>query len=266
VTLDLSAREGLYLFPSAPGADERYQGWFHSLDAWTEYWDIFHPESRGRYYFGDDATEPGLLRQFLPRDDYPLAFMAWNAMTLGYTDREPFVAEVRRPDVAEAVMEVDGLLGRLFDDYFGDAADPVVQSDYLEATFRFAIDTLPPARERDAKVPADDPRKKTAGRHRLEGDLMWFIWALQIEAAHAIAGSHDPGYARRRLHLTGVAVGCPADFAWRGHRRTRPEYSPSAETVALLRERSATWLNDLQAAANEIHALYRFREWGHDGS
>lgn len=263
---DRSAREGLHLFPSAPGADERYKGWFHSLDAWTEYWDIFQPESHGRYYFGDDATELGLLRRFLPRDDYPPAFIAWNAMALGYAAREPFVAEVRRPEVAEAVIEVDALLSRLFEDYFGDAGDPAVQADYLEATFRFAIDTLPPAPERDARVAPDDPRKKTAGRHRLEGDLMWFVWALQIEAAHALAGRDDPGYARRTLHLAGVAVGCPADFGWRGHRRTRPEYIPNEETVALLRERSSGWLSDLQVAASEIHALYRFREWGHDGS
>jgi hypothetical protein len=266
VNVDRSAREGLHLFPSAPNADERYKGWFHSLDAWTEYWDVFHPESRGRYYFGDGATEPGLLRQFLPRDDHPPAFIAWNAMALGLEDRARFVAEVRRPEVAEAVMEVDALLGRLFDAHFGDAEDPAVQADYLEATFRFAIDTLPPAPERDARIAPDDPRKKTAGRHRLEGDLMWFIWALAIEASHAIAGGGDPGYARRVLQLAGVAAGCPADFAWRGHRRTRPEYAPQPDTVALLRERSSGWLRDLQVAAHEVHALYRFREWGHDGS
>jgi hypothetical protein len=263
--MELDDREALHVFPVASAAEKRYVGWFHELDAWTEYWDIYHPESHGRFYFGDDASERGLLRRFLPRDDFPPAFKAWTQMALGLAGAEPFVTEVRRPDVAEAVMEVDGLLDRLFEKYFGDAADPAVQADYLEATFRFAIDTLPPATERDARIPADDPRKKTAGRHRLEGDLMWFIWALQVEAAHAIAGK-DRGHGRRRLHVAGVALGCPVDFTWRGHRRTRPEYGPNAETVGLLRERSAQWVSDLGAALNEVHALYRFREWGHDCS
>ena len=152
-------------------------------------------------------------------------------MALGTAGSEPFLREVRRPDVADAVMEVDALVETLFDKYFGDAADPAVQSDYLEATFRFALDTLPPATERDARIPVEDPRKRTAGRHRLEGDLMWFIWALQVEAANAIAGV-DRGYARRTLLLAGVAVGCPVDFVWRGHRRTRPEYGPNSERSA----------------------------------
>jgi hypothetical protein len=258
-------REELRLFPVAPGSEHRYVGWFHDLDAWTEYWDIYHPESCGRYYFGDGASEPGLLRRFLPRDGQPPAFSRWTQMALGLAGADAFAIEVRRPEVREAVMEVDGLLERLFEKYFGDAADPAVQADYLEATFRFALNLLPPATERDARVPADDPRKKTAGRHRLEGDLMWFIWALQVEAAHVIAGA-DRAYSRRALHVAGVALGCPLDFAWRGHRRTRPEYRADAGTVSLLRERSAQWVSDLRAASNEVHILYRFREWGHDGS
>jgi hypothetical protein len=33
-------------------------------------------------------------------------------------------------------MEVDALVARLFDKYFGDAADPYTQAAYLEAMFR----------------------------------------------------------------------------------------------------------------------------------
>jgi hypothetical protein len=240
---------------------QRYVSWFHELDAWTEYWDIYHPETRGRYYFGDGQTEVGLLTRFLPSTQNPPAFIAWTRMALLSGSRDAFIAEVRLRDVATAVMEVDALVARLFAKHFGDASKPDVQADYLEGISRFAIDSLPPAAERFARIPDHDWRKPTAGRHTLDGDLMWFAWALQLEAAQTIAGK-DEGCARRSLFMAGVASGCPANFAWRGHRRTRTEYKPDAATKNLLRERGLQWTSDFHAAAAEVHALYRIREWG----
>jgi hypothetical protein len=244
---------------------QRYVAWYHELDAWTEYWDIYHPETRGRFYFGDRNTEQGLLTRFLPRERRPAPFLAWTRMATSPdpADAAAFAREVRVPEVAEAVMEVDGLLTRLFAKHFGDAADPRIQADYLESIFRFATNTLPPALERYARIADDDPRKPTSGRHMLDGDLMWFCWSLQTEAAHAIAGQDDQ-HARRALFLAGVAAGCGADFAWRGHRRTRPEYRADAGTLTLLRERGRKWANDFAAAAEEVHTLYRIREFGHE--
>jgi hypothetical protein len=244
-------------------AQRRYSAWFHELDAWTEYWDVYHPETDGRFYFGDGATESGLLAKFLPRAHRPPAFVAWTRMALANESGDLFAAEVRISDVASAVMEVDALVARLFTKHFGDAGDPHVQADYLEAIFQFAIDSLPPAVERDSRIRVDDPRKATAGRHTLDGDLMWFAWALHTEAAFAIVGK-DGDHARRALLLAGVATGCPANFAWRGHRRTRPEYHADAQTASLLRTRGTQWISDSNAAAREIHALYRIREWGED--
>ncbi|HEY6176492.1 MAG TPA: hypothetical protein VIX73_18680, partial [Kofleriaceae bacterium] len=63
----------------------------------------------------------------------------------------------------------------------------------------------------------------------------------------------------------GVATGCPANFAWRGHRRTRAEYRGDAATHRLLRSRGLAWVGDLDAAAAEVHTLYRIREWGEPG-
>lgn len=242
-------------------AARRWAAWFHELDAWTEYWDVYHPETRGRYYFGDDAGEPGLLTQLLPRATRPAAFTAWARMVWGTGSADAFVQSVRRPPVAAAVLEVDALVGRLFARHFGDARDPEVLNDYLEAVFRFAADTLPYASERDARIAADDPRKATAGRHTLDGDLMWFAWALHIEAAFEIARADDQ-HARRCLMLAGVATGCPTNFAWRGHRRTRSEYRHDAATVALLRTRGLRWAVDFTAARKEVHALFRIREYG----
>ncbi len=255
-------------------AGRRYAAWFHELDAWTEYWDIYHPESRGRYYFGDEQGEAGLLTLLLPRDQRPPALAAWVRMATEASEstaaatRSAFVTLVTQPAVAAAVSEVDALLARLFRSHFGDARRPAVQRDYIAALFRFGADTLPPAAERDARIAADDPRKPTAGRHTLEGDLMWFAWALQIEAAMAVAGRGSDTHAdaqsnaRRALSLAGVAVGCAANFAWRGHRRTRPEYGADPNTEKRLHERGLAWGADPVAAAAEVHALYRIREWG----
>lgn len=247
--------------PPATAAVQRYCAWFHELDAWTEYWDIYHPETRGRFYFGDGKSEAGLLRKLLPRDGCPPVFAAWKRRALYGDTGGAFASAVRDPDVAFAAMEIDGLLAKLFAKYFGDASDASVHADYLEATFLFATNSLPPAHERSARIADDDPRKPTSGRHMLDGDLMWFAWCLELEGAHAIAGK-DEGHARRALLLAGVAMGCAANFAWRGHRRTRPEYSRNTKTAALLRRRGMQWANDFDAAAMEVHALYRIREWG----
>lgn len=253
--MDNSYRQDLH-------AIKRYVGWFHELDAWTEYWDIYHPESKGRYYFGDNRDEQGLLTLLLPRLTRPAIFNAWINMAL-YPDRSAFIKEALVPNVSTAIIEVDELLNRLFGKYFGNPADPSVQRDYLEAIFLFATNDLPPATERDALIPASDPRKSTAGRHTLEGDIMWFAWALQMEAAFTIV-QHDEQHARRNLLLSGVAIGCPANFAWKGHRRTRIEYTPTLETKELLIERGMKWANDFEEAQNEVHALYRIREWGNE--
>jgi hypothetical protein len=96
------------------------------------------------------------------------------------SDLASFIREIQVPQVTLALMEVDALIARLFEKHFGNAANLEVQVDYLEAIFRFATNSLPPAVERDNRIPDTDPRKPTAGRHTLEGDLMWFIWALHF--------------------------------------------------------------------------------------
>lgn len=241
--------------------ESRYVSYFHELDGWTEYWDVYHPETRGRYYFGDGAGESGLLTRFLPREQVPAVFLSWKRFAL-YEDGEGrFAAEARAADVSEAVLEVDALVAGIFREHFGDANHDTVQADYLRAIHRFATDTLPPAVDRDARIAADDPRKATAGRHALEGDVMWFAWALHLEVSALLCGP-DEGHARRALQMAGVAIGCAANFAWRGHRRTRPDYRADTATAELLHARGLHWARDFPAAAAEVRALYRIREWG----
>lgn len=242
-------------------AEQRYVAWFHELDAWTEYWDVYHPETRGRFYFGDGRGESGLLSRFLPREGRPPVFEAWVRWALKAGDLAAFEVEARRESVAQAVLEVDALVGRLFQKHFGSADTLEVRNDYLEAMQRFAEDSLPEAAERLMRLAPEDPRLATAGRHTLDGDIMWFAWALHTQASMLLGDSE--GQARRALMLAGVFAGCAANFAWRGHRRTRPEYTASNETRLLLREQAHQLLSRPEALIDEIGALYRIREWGH---
>jgi hypothetical protein len=89
---------------------------------------------------------------------------------------------------------------------------------------------------------------------------MWFAWALHLEAVHVLAPARD---SLSELMMAAVATGCAANFAWRGHRRTRPEYRADADTAQRLRELGLKWADDFEAARAEVHALYRIREWGH---
>ena len=243
----------------------RYAAWFHELDAWTQYWDIYHPETHGRYHFGNGLTEQGLLRRFVRHEQRPPVFNAWVRMALRLDGRRKFIEEARVPEVAAAVLELDRLVSRLFKAHFGDPRDPRVQEDYINALLCFGCDMLPPATERAARFSDDDPRKAAAGRYTMEFDLVWFSCALHLEAVHAIYGV-DEEHARRSLMLAGIAVGCSADYVWRGRRQCRPEYSRDFQTAYLLRHMGVEWAADFAAAAREVHALVRIREWGREGA
>jgi len=171
------------------------------------------------------------------------------------------VNTVDDPAVRSAVREVDDLLEQLFEKHFGKCPDRTTRWDYLEATHRFATDMLPAASERAALVPDHDFRKRTAGRHTLDSDLMWFCWALHVEAAALL--ERGGSAARHALMMAGIATGCAANFTWRGHRRTRSEYSADERTVLKLRGLGMEWATDFTAARSEVHTLYRIREWGH---
>jgi hypothetical protein len=94
---------------------------------------------------------------------------------------------------------------------------------------------------------------------------MWFAWALHLEATHLLAPAGDSTADKRRgLMMAAVATGCAANFAWRGHRRTRPEYHADDDTAQRLRELGLSWADNFEAARAEVHTLYRIREWGHD--
>src|SRR5205814_93829 len=86
------------------------------------------------------------------------------------------------------------------------------------------------------------------------------------------AGAADPVHAARHtaaplpgLAPDGLGVGgtrgVRSASARHGHRRTRTEYCADGAS-ALLLERGLRWATDFSAAADEVHALYKIREWG----
>ncbi len=235
----------------------RAVGFFHELDAWTEYWDVYRPETRGRYYFGVPG-EPGLLHHLVPTTSAPPVFLAWKQRALGADRHGAFERCLAEPALAAAVVDYDALVIDILQRHYGSPADPHA---YLSGMHLFATDALPPATERQARISPDDSRYRTSGRHTIDADMMWFVWALQLEAATLLAGP-DEHAAARALLLAGVAAGCAADFAWRGHRRTRREYHADDATAELLLARGCGWAGDVRAGLDEVHELYRIREWG----
>src|SRR5262249_24429370 len=135
---------------------------------------------------------------FMPGPSRPAPFTAWVAVALRSAPPSSFVQAVSVPEVSNAIIEVDALVGRLFAQHFGDPTDAGTRGQYLDAMHLFAIDALPPATRRDDLVPDGDHRKRTAGRHTLDSDVMWFAWALHLEATDLLTPPGDSAAASRR--------------------------------------------------------------------
>lgn len=254
-----NASRGVFVFDEA-NEDAAYAAYFHELDAWTEYWDVYHPETGGRYYLGSPG-QFGLLELFVPGRTVPPVYDAWKRRALGLDPSEEFTRLAALHPVAGAAIELDDLVAGVFERHFGDPADPNARRRYLRAIYGAGTDTLPAATERLDRIAVGDPRRRTAGRHTIEADMMWFVWALQIETARVARPTGDR-HDLWALLLAGVAVGSAANFALRGHRRTRPEYRADAATRERLFRRGLRWADDLEAATAEVHDLFQIREWG----
>jgi hypothetical protein len=251
---------------------ERYAAFFFELDAWSEYWDLYHPETRGRYYFGD-GSDPGYLNTFLPspRQARSPVFDAWKAQAIATRDpvagpamRAEFEAAVgARQEVAGAVIEVDALVRRLVQQHFGTGNGSLDREVYFDAMERFARNLLPESPCRYARVPEHDYRKPTSRHHTMEGDIMWFAWATQLDVAQLVAPASGAALALRTLLMAGVALGCSMDYAFSGRCRTRREYQ-LADASAWLRiwQTASECATDFEAAAREVRELFLIRAFG----
>lgn len=254
--------------PKFRGTD--YARFFGDLDSWTEYWDIYRPETHGRFYFGDE-DQCGLLAAFLPSPTHPRnpVFDAWRRLSLDFDSnvalelQEHFEHQARHPQVVEAVLAVDELVRDLVGKHFSDATGSFDGLAYLDAMERFGKDTLPPSPERYERVPEHDPRKTSSLHHTIEGDIMWFGWAVHLECASLVAPSNADAQALRCSMMAGVALGCSFDFAFRGRRRTRKQYvAADANAAARIWTRAHECVHDFALAAKEVRELFRIREYG----
>jgi hypothetical protein len=235
--------------------------WFE-LDAWTEYWDLYHPETRGLYHFGDDGR-PGHLSALLPPPGEMRApvFDAWRAAALACHEPEP-AAEAQRAFAAlvsgeaeQAARALDELVRRILHAHFGRAVD--VEA-YFDAVEGFATDTLPPIPERTALLAPDDARVPSSGRHMLAGDIMWFAWALQLECAQLVLGAD--GEADRALLMAGVVLGCALDYAHTGRCRTRRAYRGDGGRRRVW-EQAHACVGDFSRGAAEVRELFYIRAY-----
>ena len=239
-----------------------YAAYFFDLDAWTEYWDLYHPETHGRFHFGDGDC-PGHLSALIPEPGRSRApvFDAWKALALASFDPVPpddarFQALAR--EAAQPALALDELVRRLLHQHFGGPDGGVDRDAYFDAIERFATDTLPPIPERTALLEPDDARRPSSGTHMLAGDIMWFAWALQLECAELSDGPS----ADRAVLMAGVALGCALDYAHTGRCRTRVSYrSADAAAWRLIWQRARGWADDFDAAAREVRELFYIRTY-----
>jgi len=236
-----------------------YAAYFFDLDAWTEYWDVYRPETRGRYHFGD-GDGPGYLSALIPEPGRSRApvFDAWKQLALASYDPDPpddasFKALAR--EAAEPALALDELVRRLLHEHFGASVD---RDAYFDALERFATDTLPAIPERTALLEPDDARRPSSGTHMLAGDIMWFAWAVQLECAELADGPS----ADRALLMAGVALACALDYAHTGRCRTRVSYRAADHAAwQLVWERARGWADDFDAAAREVRELFYIRTY-----
>jgi hypothetical protein len=256
----------------ADGAPKRsgrtYAAFFFELDAWTEYWDLYHPETAGCYHFGDGVTD-GHLGALMPtpgRGRRAPVFDAWKAYALASRDPQRVRAAERafehlvtsRPEAIDAALALDALVRGIVREQLA----PLDGDTYFDALERFALDTLPGCPQRSALIADDDPRKRSSPTHTIAGDVMWFAWALALECAQLVAPTSREAELDRALFMAGVAVGCSMDYTFRGRGRTRRAYhGRDAQAWERIWAMGHALRHDFDAAAAEVRELFYIRTY-----
>jgi hypothetical protein len=240
----------------------KYAAYFTELDAWTEYWDIYKPETQGRFYNGDGTT-PGMLSTIFPLIEKWREYAQFESEPEGPDVLVELQARMADPVVASEFREMEELLDRLVRSHF--AIDGTLDVEaFLDAFESFGRDTLPLDHDRDARVPDGDFRKEHAKYHRMDGAGLWFVWAGFLDCASLLENS--AAHAKSRLlMMAAITIGCPMDFVFRERSRSRPGYRKDERTVKLLRRRALRFANSWDAAASEARDLFRIHDAGVPG-
>ena len=122
--------------------------------------------------------------------------------------------------------------------YYG---DPIDSDSLLDSFQKFGRDVLP-----------DDPQRPQEVKHRMNGPIMWFIWA----AFAAASIRHDELAADWKLLSRAILVGLLADGVFR-QRYEVQGFSSNQEVEAILNH--VAGLSDAQV---QSELLRRYRESG----
>jgi hypothetical protein len=248
------AKEALQQVPPPPGDLEKYAAFFRDLDSYTEYWDLYRPETNGRYMDAAIAT-------------FGAPLQSWTAYALKENSAQApallakLKAALAVAENAQALRTIDELLLMLLQRHFpGPAEGQIEAGAYVNAVEGFARDVLPPDPDRLARTPSDDSRYAYAGRHRMDGAVMWFNWAGVLDCVDLLDG--DAAFTpHRTVQIAAAAFGSAMDYAFRGQvgfrGKTRPEYKPDEPTVVLLRSQVKSWIADGTLARGQARELFR---------
>lgn len=231
---------------------EEYAAYFRDIDSYTEYWDKYRPETNGsvmatvRKFFPGPLLDPAWM-------DYARASgTAGEALAL-----QVLTAVLNQAEIRDAVLAIDDLVVGLVEQHFPSASGAAT-ARYLDAMERFGRDQLPLDADRDSRIDPGDSRKAHAQFHRMDGSIMWFMWAGHLECAIMLRGEADPRHPTRTAMLAAACLGCSMDFVFRdGRPPSRPEYQRNEPTAQSIRLRAGTFIGNSQAAAREMHELFR---------
>lgn len=224
------------------------KAFFRELAEWTDGWATHHPETRGRFAWGDGVGEVGALTVLLrPAADGRSPHQRWTDWAMAH--REPWgeathaqlVRRLVAPEVRAAVLSLDLLLCHLYRRHFGALPASEALPAFLDAVYRYAGGEL-----------GDRPTGE---------DPVWFRWGFVIESAELLA----PGDGRaglRRAWMAGLVVGAATEAVRTRRYRTRGAYAAAPDLAATLHRRGRALAQDLAEGSAELRDLQLIRIGG----
>lgn len=257
-TFDAWVSEG-----SPLGTGDEYASFFRSIDARTEYFDVYNTDAGVtdlRPYYSQFWGSGKLLSDlwanwFHASQSTPILKNLKGRLWKKVTD-----ALDASQALQDAILKVDEAICELAFTHFtaNGQFDPL---RCLDAFRRFGADILPFDQDRVDRVTGlgdpEDYRLKNdfAGHHRMDTRELYFYWYGHLQIARSLTPAGDPYGTVRDALAAGLLAGQISDTAFRqgSSRKTRPEYLLSRETVWQTAVAVAT---DFEATSAELQELY----------
>lgn len=236
---------------------ETYADFFRDLDAHTEYWREYMPDSNGRWMKSavnvmgtmDLWGEYAQFSYLEDGDDY-------------FEDLVEYVSN--NSQLKDDIRVVDELLVGLARKHF--SIDGVFDGfAFIDAFEHFGLGSLPQDPNRDEIHIVGNHPEGEAIEHRMDSTSMWFFWAMQVELSFLIATDTDEDHEIRTHYIAALCTGAPMDFVFRNdsareeqNRKTKPSYTATEGTRKRIRSKSKRIRNDWSKAIKELHTLFQY--------